>query len=287
MSLFVGERGFLEKIMKFLDLSAPDESFTRDERLVRILDSIPSFDPFLIAERAALDEVQLPAGLIDLSDNDLVSLRQSIAKSLSQIAALAITDGAAAAGDRLAKAFLSNGDDKQLAPLQSALKMNRGDFKQAIFAWKGILFYQWKLDASQADFMPIVQSLSRLKPIDADYETNRIVRAQSQRIVAALNRSMIKLAEELMAYEEVVRKLSDERDVSALSTFLNHAPETFNRVGDNASIINHCIDYWNFGFRNIDTRNLTSERALDIVNGLAAPLPAMEADEAEPDALTA
>ncbi len=279
LSVFIDERNFTEKLLSFLSLDGPDESFRRDERLLRIFDDIPSFDPFLIAERAALDDVNLPAGLIDLSDSDLVQLRESIAKSLSRIAALAIPDGVSAASERLASAFLNNREDKQLEPLRSALKMTKGDFREAIFSWKGILFYQWKLEAINQDFMPIVRSLSALKPVDADYETVRIVRAQSRRIVTSLNRSMIRLSEELMGYEEVVRKLSEERDVSALREFLGRANEVFNRVGDHASTINHCIDYWNFGFRKVDVSTLTAERALDIVNGLAAPLPAAEMDD--------
>ena len=278
LSTFIDENGFLEKLVKYLGLSAPDQALDRDARLLRILDAVPSFDPFLISERAQLDEVNLPLGLIDLSDRDLVNLRQTIAKSLSHIASLAISDDVTVASDRLADAFLNNKDDKQLAPLQNALKMSRGDFRKAIFSWKGILFYKWKLETTNEAFMPIVNSLKALKPVDGDHEVTRVIRAQSRNIVAALNRSMIGVSEQLMAYEEVVRKLSEEHDVDALRGFLGNAEAMFKQIGDDASILNHCVDFWDFGLRNVNPRTLTAERALDMVNGLAAPLSLEEFD---------
>lgn len=272
LSIFIDESRFQEKLLKFLGLAVPNEALSRDERLLRIFDAVPSFDPFLIAERAQLDEVDLPLGLIDLSDNDLVELRQTIAKSLSHIAALAISDGVNTASDRLASAFLNNRDDKQLAPLRDALKMGSGDFRKAIFAWKGILFYQWKLEHTNEAFMPIVQSLRALKPLDGDHETTRIVRGQSRKVVTALNHAMIAVSEQLMGYEDVIRRLSEDQDVDALRTFLENADGIFQKIGDNASILSHCIDYWEFGLRGVSPKAINAERAIDIVNGLAGPL---------------
>lgn len=275
LSIFIDERGFTKQFLKFLGLPAPDEAYARDVRLLGILDGVPSFDPFLIAERAAMEEIDLPAGLMDLSDSDLVQLRRSVAVSLSRIAALALPDGASTtASDRLANAFLNKRDQSLLDPLRLALRMSSEDFKEAIFSWKGILFYQWKLQTINEMFVPLVKSLAALKPMDADYETTRIVREKSRQTVAGLNRSIVALSEELMRYDEAVRKLTDDRDVEALSSFLNDAANVFNRVGEHSSIISHCIDYWNYGLRPLNPALISAERAIDIVNGITAPLPA-------------
>ncbi len=90
---------------------------------------MPAFDPF--PQRAPLDEGELLLGLIELSGHDLVELRQTIARSPSQIAALAVFNDVMVASDRLADAFLTNKDAKQLAPLQNALKMGRGACRKA------------------------------------------------------------------------------------------------------------------------------------------------------------
>ena len=279
LSSFIDETGFLEMPVKYLGLVAPDQALDRDMRLLRIFDAVPSFDPFLIAERAQLDEVELPLGLIDLSDRDLVKLRQTIAKSLSHIASLAISDDVTAASDRLADAFLNNNNAKQLAPLQNALKMSQGDFRKAIFSWKGVLFYKWKLETTNKAFMPIVTSLKALKPLDGDYEVTRVIQSQSRKIVAVLNRSMIGVSEQLMAYDDVIRRLTADRDVDALRKFLENAESIFKKIGDYASILNHCVDFWEFGLRNVNAKTLSAERAIDVVNGLAAPLNLEDMDE--------
>ena len=277
--LFVGERGCMTTLLETLGLRAPDEAFHQDERLLQIFDAVPSFDPYLIAERAALDELELPHGLIDLSDGDLLLLRRSVAASLSQIAALALPDGMrAAASERLASAFLNRSDEKQLEPLRTALRMSEGDFREAIFSWKGVLFYQWKLEAINALFSPMVQALSELKPRDGDAETTRVLREKSRAVVSALNVSMVTIAEELMAYNEAVRKLTEDEDARALSDFLKDAGTVFRRVGESASIVNHCIDYWNYGFRGVDPATLKAEQAVDLLTGIAAPLPPMAAN---------
>lgn len=275
--VFVGESRFTETLLAAVGLRAPDEAFDQDDRLLRIFDAVPSFDPYLIAERAALDELELPSGLIDLSDGDLILLRRSVAASLSQIAAMALPDGMrSAASDRLASAFLNRSDENQLEPLRTALRMSTGDFKEAVFSWKGVLFYQWKLEAINALFSPMVESLSALKPRDADAETTRVLREKSRTVVSALNVSMVTIAEELMAYHDAVRRLTEDDDATALSGFLKNAGAVFRRVGENASIINHCIDYWNFGFRGADPSALKADQVVDLLNGLAAPLPAYD-----------
>lgn len=271
-SIFLNEPLFLERILKFIGLTAKDESFSRDERLLNILDEIPAFDPFLIAERAALDEVDLPFGLIDLSDHDLIEMRQAISKSLSKIAALAIDENVNMAADRLASAFLSNRNDGQLSPLRNALRMTEGDFRKAVYSWKGILYYQWKLNDMNSYFLPIVQSLKNIKTFDADYETDRIIRNQSRLIVGSLNKAMVNVAEQLAYYDAAIARIHEHRDVEGFSEFLRNANETFKNIGVSASILSHCVDYWQFALKGVDRRHIPTERALDIVNGLAAPI---------------
>ena len=271
-SLFINEPQFLEQILKFIGLPAKDESYSRDERLLNILDEIPAFDPFLIAERAALDQVDLPHGLIDLSDHDLIEMRQEISKSLSNIAALAIDENVNVAADRLASAFLKNGNDEHLKPLQKALRMTEGDFRKATYAWKGILYYQWKLNDVNLYFLPIVESLKNIKPFDADYETKRLIRNQSRLIVSSLNKSMVNVREQLAYYDAAITRIHEHRDVEGFSAFLSNADEMFQKIGVSASILSHCVEYWQFALKDIQGRHLPTERALDIVNGLAAPL---------------
>lgn len=271
-SLFINEPQFVERMLKFLGLPSKDESFSRDERLLNIFDEVPAFDPFLIAERAALDDVDLPYGLIDLSDHDLIEMRQAISKSLSKIAALAIDENINMAADRLATAFLNNRNDGQLKPLQSAMRMTEGDFRKAIFSWKGILYYQWKLNDINSSFLPIVQSLKNIRPFDGDFETNRVIRNQSRLIVSSLNKAMVTVGEQLGYYDAAITAIHDNRDVEVFSAFLSNADETFRKIGMSASILSHCVDYWKFAFKDIKSRHIPTERALDIVNGLAAPL---------------
>jgi hypothetical protein len=272
-SIFVDERYFTEKMMKFIGLSSIGDAYARDEKLLFILNGIPSFDPFLIAERARFDGIELPLGLIDLSDHDLTQLREMVAKSLSQITALALPEGAAEASSKFASAFLASRDDKRLDPLRAAMSMSQGDFQEAIFAWKGILYYQWKLEDSSSFFSDIVSTLSQIKPIDRGPDIMRTVRLRSHHIVRTLNHSMIALAEALMGYQEVIRKLTEDRDPRHLGNFLKNAKSMFAQIGENSSIINHCTDFWGYAMRGVNWSLLTSEKALEILNSLAASLP--------------
>lgn len=282
-SLFVDERYFTEKMLKFCGLNMINDAYARDEKLLFILNDIPSFDPFLIYERAQFDGIELPVGLIDLSDHDLTQLRGMVAKSLSQITALAMPEGAAEASGRLASAFLASRDDKRLDPLREAMSMSKGDFQEAIFAWKGILYYQWKLEGSSSFFSDIVSTLSQIKPIDRGPDIMRTVRLRSHHIVRTLNHSMIELAQALMEYQEVIRKLTEDREPSHLGNFLRGAKSMFAQVGESSSIINHCTDFWTYAMRGVNWSLLPSEKALEILNSLAASLPEAEALDVTPD----
>lgn len=279
LSIFIDEKGYSDKLLRFIGLESPDEKFTRDERILRILEDLPSFDPFLISERAAMEDVILPAGLIDLSDRDLVNLREVVSSALSKITAMALPEGAVSASDRLAVAFLANRDDDKLAPLREAFKMSAGDFRAAVFGWKGILYYQWKLQDSSRTFSSLIKTLSEMKPIDGNYETRKIIVKRSRHVVSTLNVSMVKLAEVMINYEEAVRKLKEEKNPSHMSNFLKNSHETFKTAGDNASIISHCIDYWHFGMQKINWSKANTELVIDLLNGLSAPLPGHEHSE--------
>ena len=273
MSIFIDERYFREKIIKYIGSSWSEDAFSRDERLLSILNDVPSFDPFLISERARFEGIELPVGLIDLSDHDLTELREMVAKSLSQITALALPEGAAEASGRLASAFLASRDDKRLDPLREAMSMSKGDFQEAIFAWKGILYYQWKLEESSSFFSDIVSTLSQIKPIDRGPQIMRTVRDRSHRIVHVLNVSMIELAQSLMEYQEIIRKLTEDRDPSHLGSFLRGASKLFSSVGEHSSIINHCTDFWRYAMQGVNWSLLPSEKAIDILNAISASLP--------------
>lgn len=274
-SIFVNEKNFRISLARFLNLAEFDEYIEADIRLLEMLDRIPSFDPFLISERALADGIQLEHGIFDLSHRDSKLLRQTVANSLADVVRSAMPDeNTNYAAERLAASFMDSNNLKPLYPLREALKLLPDDFKDTIFAWKGILYYSWKVEFISSKFQDIVSGLGLLEKRIIDREWKTIIRKKITRIARVLNISIVRVSEDLIAYESAIRSVESSGSPSELISFLNNASDMFKRIGDAMGLITHCLDYWSFATEGIQIATVSEDYAFDIVLGMAEPISA-------------
>ena len=119
VSFMVGERRF-EKVMRDTVEGYDDEAaFMADAELLRVLGSLPSFDPFLMRERLRHMGVDPSRAYFDLAEADVARMRAFVGKEISQLINLAFATGGREAGDlsqRLAEKLMTDETAKSLDP---------------------------------------------------------------------------------------------------------------------------------------------------------------------------
>lgn len=276
VSLMFGEKSFEDRLFNHIG-SKEIYNHGRDFSFISLLNSIPSFDPFLISERAEIDGISLPKGVVDVSDFDFLELKRSTSNSLSQITSLIMQgDASVAATHRLAAAFLSGGDDERLSPLRSALRMNQAEFREAIYAWKGILFYRWKMRSAQEAFADIVGMVKQIRPAFVDPNTEHIIRQKCRQVIKSVNVSLHQVGRVIHDYDSMIERFIKTRDPSTLISFLNNSNALLSRLGEHSGIMSHAHEYMKFYFNSAEFRSMKIDRTINMLNDLTDCLPEYE-----------
>lgn len=277
VSLMFGEKSFDDRLLKHIGSKEISNNVPRDLSFISLLNSIPSFDPFLISERAEIDGILLPKGIVDVSAFDFLQLKRSTSDSLSQITSLIMQgEASVAATHRLAAAFLSGGDDERLSPLRSALRMNHAEFREAIYAWKGILFYRWKMRSAQEAFADIVGMVKQIKPAFVDPNTEYIIRQKCRHVIKSVNVSLHQVSRVIHDYDSTIERFIKTRDPSIFIGFLNKSNTLFSGLGEHSGILSHAHEYMKFSFKSAEFRSMKIDHTINMLNGLTDCLPEYE-----------
>ena len=144
-SLFVDQRGYADILRDAGNYNS--EALERDLSVLRLLNAVPSLDPFLLREHLRNNEIEVAPCYFAISEGDQERMHDFVAGEMSQPGA---AGGAAAAADasanRLVAAMLSNQMDEKLEPLRLTLGLTGNDFREGVFSWRGFLYYKWSMD---------------------------------------------------------------------------------------------------------------------------------------------
>lgn len=146
--IYYGEKNFQEKFERAFNVSMSDSDKEFDFKILDILDSIPTFDPFLLKDRFEIDDFNIDVEYTKVSDSDFELIKNSIMDDFEKII-LATMEGESSddhgghskAASRLFKALWDLDDMSALRPLAKALGVSENDQKEYFYSWKGMLFY--------------------------------------------------------------------------------------------------------------------------------------------------
>jgi hypothetical protein len=135
------------------DISSP--AFQRDLTVIRIMDSLPTFDPFLLRERLKRDGISVARCYFDLSEADANKMRLYVHSEIQKIVRLAFTgdDNLMDQSSTMVDKLMTDETASSLEPLRRVLQLSGEEYRDGIFAWKGFLYYSWNIDAT-TKFMP-------------------------------------------------------------------------------------------------------------------------------------
>jgi hypothetical protein len=249
-SFFVGQRGWVDLLREACNEYS---DMGRDLTTLRLIDQLPSLDPFLLREHLRRHGQMVAPCYFALSGADLEQMQSFVSVQIAQLIDLAfqetgrVVPGAYAA--RLVEALLSTDVDGRLEPLRETLVMDGESFKEGVFSWKGFLYYKWMLTRLWPELDTVGGEIARLTVTgNRDLETARYVEDTRKRLRRGIVVERKAILRSLEIYDRAFEDLIDNSRPQAFRAFLLHAPEMFLSLGEKVGVIAHIASFWRYRF---------------------------------------
>jgi hypothetical protein len=276
-ALMVGERNFERRLREAI--GAPDDTmFQTDLELLLLLDSLPSFDPFLMRERLRQSGFNPAQCYFDMSEADITRIRSFVSKEIEKLVGLAYANGGASARElsaKLAEKLMTDETARPLDPLRQTLRLSDAEYREGVFAWKGFLYYKW----ISGEAIPMLTQLSReilsarINGVEGD--DRKALDELRQRIIDHLGVASRRVQDAIGEYAAAFAALSDGRP-AVFRDFLLRAPTMFIPIGEAIGVIKHIQSFWRFRFPQGRAFLIPADEAFEVFTDFEATLGGME-----------
>ena len=273
-SVFVGQRGWAELVVEACNAAG---DMSRDLNTLRLIDMLPSLDPFLLREHLRRHGVLVANCYFALSAADYENMQGFVTLEISRLIELAYRKSGGGVGRahaaRLVEALLSTDVDERLEPLRDTLVMEGESFKEGVFSWKGFLYYKWMLTKLWPQLTTVSQEIGRLLVTgNKDAATTKFVDDSRRRLQGAVVVERAAILRTLKVYDDAFEDLIENGRPTAFRDFLLRAPEMFLSLGERVGVISHISSYWRYRFPQSDPLAIDVEEAIDILTDFEAGL---------------
>ena len=275
-SFFVGQRGWVDLLREACN---EHTDMARDIATLRLIDQLPSLDPFLLREHLRRHGVTVAPSYFALSSADLEQMQGFVSVQIERLIDLAYRDsgrvapGAHAA--RLVAALLSTDVDERLEPLRETLVMDGESFKEGVFSWKGFLYYKWMLNRLWPEMTTVGDEIARLTVTGArEPETVRYVDDTRKRLRQSILVERKAILRSLDVYDRAFEDMIGNARPQAFRAFLLRAPDMFLSLGEKVGVIAHIASFWRYRFPAGQPLVADVDEAVDILQDFDAGLSA-------------
>ncbi len=264
-SLLFGERSFERT---FYSLSGIDDPalLERDFEVLRLLNTLPSFDPYLMRERLRQNGFDPGRCYFELSVADIAQMRAFVAREIGQLVNIAFANGGGSARDlttRLADKLMTDESANALDPLRLALDLSEADYREGVFSWKGFLYYKWLYAQIEPRLEGLARKMLSVRVTDLDAEARAQLKDIRERIVGLMHIAAQKVSATLMSYGLAFTTLIEGRP-KEFRDFLLRAPELFIPIGEAVGVLQHIETFWNYRFPPGSPPILSMDEAFEI-----------------------
>ncbi|MBS0281548.1 MAG: hypothetical protein JSR25_10340 [Proteobacteria bacterium] len=260
-SIFIDQRGFAEGVRMAGHYS--EEKLERDLFVMRLLNAIPSLDPFLLREHLRNNGIEVASCYFAISAGDQERMHEFVSQELSHLVRMANgeNDSSASTG-RMVTAMLSSQVDEKLEPLRLTLGLSGNDFREGAFSWRGFLYYKWAMERFWPGVMSVLREINTVRPTGP-------VTAEQTAYLTAARRDIIEMvrdygqhiAKVLSVYDNSFGSLVASQSPKTFRDFLLSAPAMFLELGERMGAISHIVSFWRYRFadnRPVDAEELST-----------------------------
>ena len=248
-SLFVGQRGF-EEMLNDVGNYRERADMKRDLDVLKLIDNVPSLDPFLLREHLRCNEIVPDSCYFAISSADQQRMHDYASQEISRLTALANGKNRQnAATSRMVAALLSSEVNEKLEPLRATLGLRPNEFAEGVFSWRGFIYYKWCLDEHWPQLIRALKGIKAVLPIGKiNGEEKAFIEASKNSILRGAKANSMEIRRIISVYDIAYGSLVDCHDPKLFRDFLLGAPKLFLDIGDRMGAMSHITSFWNYRF---------------------------------------
>jgi hypothetical protein len=244
-SLFVDQRGYCDMLRSAGNYNG--DALDRDLWVLRLLNSVPSLDPFLLREHLRNNNIEVSPSYFAISEGDQQRMYDFVRNEMSKLVLLA--GGGGESGNRLVSAMLSNQIDEKLEPLRLTLGLTGNDFREGVFSWRGFLYYKWSMGKFWPDVVGVLRDINTIQPAGGQTPEQKVYLASARRnIIDRVRDNGNEVNKALAVYDASFSDLVENQSPRKFRDFLLSAPYMFLELGEKLGAISHIVSFWRYRF---------------------------------------
>ena len=264
-SFFLAELDFEKNLAARIGAQAGSPEMARDLDVLKIIDGLPTFDPFLLRERLKRHSISVARCYFDLSEADATRMRTFVEGEIRKIVRLAFTGDVNMYSRSMAMTdkLMTDETSESLEPLRQVLQLSGEEYRDGIFAWKGFLYYSWNINTMIAFVPELQRQLLSLKFLRTNPDEAIELDEIRRRVARCLSKLTKIVTNGVNGYRDAYQALTEGKP-AAFQKFLKSAPVRFLEVGEAFGMIMHIRLFWDFRFGKRRQLWIDVEEALDI-----------------------
>ncbi|MBI1775221.1 MAG: hypothetical protein HYR63_07740 [Proteobacteria bacterium] len=272
-SKFTDEEGIESALEYFTGMNRKlDPVFKDDFRKIKVLEQMPSLDPFLLRDKLTLERITTSHRYFNLSEEEWNNIRGHIREKFFLMCQFA-TDGRATADkvDLLVDKIWDGRDLQALAPMLAAFNLPPDQAPELFYSWKGISFFNYEFTKNTANVRAFSHWLNTTTPRGAadrtmGQEIDRDRDAIKAKLRVALSETISTLNEFNNSFDLLFKKRETAKN---FVDFMGSSRKHFWRLGNHLNGIYHAVSLFKAFTRRapeqrLDAQNLT--RLLGIIH---------------------
>ena len=267
-SFFIGQIGYQNLLDELVGGRGRSES--RDFSLLKLIDQLPSLDPFLMRERLRKNGFEPARCYFDFSEADMAQMFTFVRREISALIGLSFDDNLNGPDDRTAKfaqKILANASDIELEPFRLGMGMDRPSFDEGMFCWKGFIYYKWTLFDLFPQVRPIIEEIGAIKPTGAIGEDERtFIQGSKARLAKSISVACETVRLTLKLYDDAYADLTRNGQPQAFREFLLRAPQLFYELGERLAAVQHVVSFWRYRFSLTGVRAIAADELVDLLS---------------------
>jgi hypothetical protein len=244
--LFVDQPDFIATLTRRLEYGG--RALDRDVAVLRILDRLPTLDPFLVCEALARQQVEVDRCYYRFSEPDKAQMLGFVESQMESLIKLCF--GELGPADRrtkhMARLLLADSGSAELAPLKATLQMNDEEFSEAMFAWKAFLYYRWRAQTLAPGLKSTLRSLTKISRRRFDTEMLRFVVSARGLLEGAITKAWREVGQTLRLYERAYQGLTEDQKPESFRRFLREGPSLFMELGERIGRLEQVVSFWTY-----------------------------------------
>jgi hypothetical protein len=273
---FFAEQDLIPKLLVEQVSSYEDKKdLEHDRAVLHEISELPTLDPFLLRESLKAAGLEPARCYFEITDADLRMMEDFVTEEVATFVSLAF--GRTSAGlehqsRRLARKLLSDDNANAMEALRATLNLTGEEYKEGVFAWRGFLYYKWKMNGFMERLAPTLRHMVAARVVRATADELAYINSSRLRINELAGACVGRVERTLGDYDKAFQALVKHNRPTEFRLFLLDAPRRFLQLGQGVSALDHIQSYWSYKFPLAIPALLDVEMALDIFPDFEASL---------------